>query len=842
MRFVLFAMVILFGCSLSAQTEVSGIVNSYAVLTSYDDCSNSLSISNSTGFEEGMSIIIIQMSGATINESNSSSYGSITDLGGTGRYEYNRILATNGNTLTLEQAILHDYDTDGLTQVLCVPIYPSVIVSDSIFPPPWNGQTGGVLLLEAEESITIQGKITASRRGYRGGTTIQHDDINCTVLTFNDNWHYEIGNWRGAPKGEGIAPIIPGKEAGRGPQANGGGGGNNHNAGGGGGSHIQTGGQGGENDEPSFGGCDGFYPGRGGRALPDDNNLLFMGGGGGAGHRNNNHDTGGGNGGGIIIIKSPEIIFAGGTIESDGENGHSPNGDGAGGGGAGGAIVLVGDMSGGAPVIQAIGGGGGNVDNNAQNRCFGPGGGGSGGRFLTNLGLVANLAGGNAGLSLNSTDCGPGSNGAEAGNNHSTDADFSELPQGENALPPAIVSINNDTIVCQGQSFVLSSTTQGSASLQWQVNNEGDWTNLSETALISGTQTNQLFIGNLGLGQAQFRLVMTPENNCFSGVNSDPITVSVNPAPSAAPTFTLDGLQAAFTANASDTDNYAWSIEGQSFSSQANPSFTFPVAGIYQVELTVDNDCGEATYSFTVELGSAPVAAFTADRLGGCAPLFVQFSDTSEGEFDSREWTFEGGTPANSTEATPSVVFETPGVYEVSLTLTNAFGTNSSTQMVEVAIPPQPAFGVMTDGLQVTMTNNSGNATIYTWNFGDDNTSNEVAPIYTYATPGIYEITLNAQNEYCGAAISQTIEVMVTSTEELLAYGWKVYPNPVEDELWLEGDIDALFFYSADGQLIRRFELRDTRHSVSLLGLPAGTYLLRLEGAQANVWVRLVKL
>ena len=48
---------------------------------------------------------------------------------------------------------------------------------------------------------------------------------NCSWINQQNDYFYNLNNWRAAEKGEGAAGFISGKEAGKGPQFNGGGGG-----------------------------------------------------------------------------------------------------------------------------------------------------------------------------------------------------------------------------------------------------------------------------------------------------------------------------------------------------------------------------------------------------------------------------------------------------------------------------------------------------------------------------------------------------------------------------------------------------------------------------------------
>lgn len=75
-----------------------------------------------------------------------------------------------------------------------------------------------------------------------------------------------------------------------------------------------------------------------------------------------------------------------------------------------------------------------------------------------------------------------------------------------------------------------------------------------------------------------------------------------------------------------------------------------------------------------------PTPAFASSVKQGCAPLAVRFDDLSEGNDISLQWSFPGGRPSRSNLASPQVVYRDPGVYPVSLRVTNPAGTRSVTQ------------------------------------------------------------------------------------------------------------------------------------------------------------------
>jgi PKD repeat protein/subtilisin family serine protease len=81
-----------------------------------------------------------------------------------------------------------------------------------------------------------------------------------------------------------------------------------------------------------------------------------------------------------------------------------------------------------------------------------------------------------------------------------------------------------------------------------------------------------------------------------------------------------------------------------------------------------------------VGTAAAPVAQFTSNATTVCVGQAVQFQNTSAAVgIPSYLWTFAGGTPSSSTQANPSVTYSSPGTYSVSLTVTDANGTNTRT-------------------------------------------------------------------------------------------------------------------------------------------------------------------
>ncbi|MFA6363401.1 PKD domain-containing protein [Methanoregula sp.] len=108
----------------------------------------------------------------------------------------------------------------------------------------------------------------------------------------------------------------------------------------------------------------------------------------------------------------------------------------------------------------------------------------------------------------------------------------------------------------------------------------------------------------------------------------------------------------------------------------------------YDSSLDANSALGGKTYTLanggTLTPASAstviPVADFTGTPTSGTAPLMVQFTDTSTGSPTSWIWTFGDGSLTNATQQNPMHTYTSVGTYSVSLTATNAYGSNTTTK------------------------------------------------------------------------------------------------------------------------------------------------------------------
>jgi PKD repeat protein len=81
-------------------------------------------------------------------------------------------------------------------------------------------------------------------------------------------------------------------------------------------------------------------------------------------------------------------------------------------------------------------------------------------------------------------------------------------------------------------------------------------------------------------------------------------------------------------------------------------------------------------------------AEFQADRTTICAGNTINFDDMSYNAVNGWNWTFTGGSPASSTTENPSVTYNTPGLYTVTLTSTDGSNSDNETKTSYIRVLP----------------------------------------------------------------------------------------------------------------------------------------------------------
>jgi PKD repeat protein len=142
------------------------------------------------------------------------------------------------------------------------------------------------------------------------------------------------------------------------------------------------------------------------------------------------------------------------------------------------------------------------------------------------------------------------------------------------------------------------------------------------------------------------------------------ITVNMVADFSATPTTVNAGSLVIFTDQSlGSPTSWNWTFGDGGTSTLQNPTHTYTVAGVYTVVLSVNS--GASTKTRTNYITVNMVADFTATPVVGVDSLTVSFTDISLGTPTSWSWDF--GDNDTSTEQNPVHIYNSAGVYTVTL-------------------------------------------------------------------------------------------------------------------------------------------------------------------------------
>lgn len=250
---------------------------------------------------------------------------------------------------------------------------------------------------------------------------------------------------------------------------------------------------------------------------------------------------------------------------------------------------------------------------------------------------------------------------------------------------------------------------------------------------------------------------------------------------------------------------------------------------------------------------SALSAGFYASPTYICQSNQTFFTDESTGEVSSWSWIFEGGMPATSIEQNPVVFYENPGVFDVSLEISDGSTTNTMVKSdyihvaMESAIPLQPIgpYNFNTDTANLTYyETTSANADEYIWELDPANVGVIVAgdsvnniKIY-WSSASNYSAQLKVKSvNVCGESdFSEPLTIYVNWISEIhsnqSSKPYYIYPNPNNGVFTIESKSETNFknIILINGFGIQVKSIPMVSHSkIKFDGILPGVYYLQFE-------------
>lgn len=327
-----------------------------------------------------------------------------------------------------------------------------------------------------------------------------------------------------------------------------------------------------------------------------------------------------------------------------------------------------------------------------------------------------------------------------------------------NESEPLVATLASDTMICQAGTAVLCPTLSGGTAPYIYY-----WDGFAGSSCLSTSTAGT------------YNLEVEDANGCTSAVVSQGVDLYPSLNVAVSPDVTIcPGDEVSLSAEASGgiglPYSYAWtnSIDGTILTGQIQTVFPTE-AGTYTV--FVEDACETPGVAATVNVSIFPFPAITyaASPLLGCQPLKVNFENTTDlSQITEFEWFFGNGE--TSTAITDSVIYEEAACFDVGLNMTTVDGcsiSDTSYSMICVLESPVANFSFSPSNPDllnpaVEFYNESENAVMYSWDFGDGNTSNEVNPsnVYPEISPMDYEVKLiTISIDGCVDSVMQIIHI-----------------------------------------------------------------------------------
>ncbi|HIF14547.1 MAG TPA: PKD domain-containing protein [Bacteroidetes bacterium] len=185
-------------------------------------------------------------------------------------------------------------------------------------------------------------------------------------------------------------------------------------------------------------------------------------------------------------------------------------------------------------------------------------------------------------------------------------------------------------------------------------------------------------------------------------------------------------------------------------------------SGLYKVDIVLAGLC-YIKDSMNVVVQS-PFSDFNIQDLCiGNTNTFLDQSGTNSGAIVSWSWDF--GDNNNDNVQSPNHTYSSIGAYNVKLSIVDDKGcVHDTTKTLNVYDQPSCSFNYSPGsniyvGDNISFNDLSNAATQWIWSYGNGDFGSVQSPVYSYGTPGTFEISLISSNGYCHDTCYQNIEV-----------------------------------------------------------------------------------
>jgi len=335
-----------------------------------------------------------------------------------------------------------------------------------------------------------------------------------------------------------------------------------------------------------------------------------------------------------------------------------------------------------------------------------------------------------------------------------------------------------------------------------------------------------------------YTVVVTDNNGCTA---TDDIYVEINEVPYFTMSATDESAQGASDGMAYVDVQYVVGPQILWSNGETTETITGLAAGLYCVTVTNQYECQWGQCVLVMYPGQE-FPAFSVNPVMGCQPLQVQFTDLSSGSPTQWEWDFGDGITITD-EQNPNHLYEAPGIYTVSLTVTYESGTFEAIQQDYIVVwdAPEISYDVINETEEGAADgsislNITGGITPYEVLWSDNSTGMSLGNL----SAGNYSVSVADAH---GCTDEAQITVIV---ETLIAEGQsdhiEIFPNPASKTVNIAHPDACKYIVVTDinGKTLVTARAQGKLTKIDISSLAAGMYIVEVQSGNSVTMHKLI--
>ncbi len=380
------------------------------------------------------------------------------------------------------------------------------------------------------------------------------------------------------------------------------------------------------------------------------------------------------------------------------------------------------------------------------------------------------------------------------------------------------ISASGGEITCTKKTVLLQGNSINNVTYQWT--NQGGFNATVKDTAVSAIGTYTLKVTN-------------PTNGCTSEKN---VEVKVNDsipniAATASGNITCLIKNIILNGNSSATGTYQWTGPNNFLSNKKDTSTV--VSGSYTLLVTDSKSgCSVQKSVQVADNSNAPTLEVETSMLD-CSHKTVDIKANSNASELAYQWSGPNNFSSNKKD-TPTTI---PGTYTVTITnvATGCSNTKSVTviqniEKPQLTVSSQNSTAISGNGSATANVQGGMSPFIYQWK---DSTGKIVGntPTLTNLSAGTYKCEMTGANG-CSNEIEVIIKSVVATKDEVFANSIKLYPNPTNDELFIDIENENTFYFTLfdmKGRIVIATSLLQNKQAIQLPNLNAGIYFAKIK-------------